>query len=487
MTILPIKLISEVDQPIFGANLLNLAKLERLGFLVVPGVGVSPPEIVLNIILKHLEGAGREIFEGKVSLAKSELAKIPLPEQLQKEVKSFKSFYLNGEIIRKKELLWRRLMEVWLREIGNKIWNNSLGVGVASRLSSQAVFNVHGSFTHVSAHYDPQLKDVVIKCKQKLLPPILKKIDDLVASANKKLFLPQIYEFLMIGEKVFLVKVTPFTQTLHVSKTEDVVVSKKDERALQKTAVKIFLNLSEGYTVASNLDGILIEGERISGFDNLTFQIGESALSFPGKPVIYKLPDIYDQEKIRGALRLINQTSILKESAKTFLYIRNKKSLHNLELGLPVARSCQELLQLKRELAVLGINRKGTLRFWQVMSVPENFINLGDYLAVGIDGVILDLDELQKNLGGYDVAEGEFYKGQVRALVSFLKLPLKSLHSAKIPVLAKGELTLHHDILDFLVEAGVWGVVINNPLQVESIPEHLSFVERRMVLKRLGL
>lgn len=486
MTVLPIKLITEIDQPLFGASLLNLAKLQRASFPVVPGVGVSPPEIVLNIILKHLKDAKVEVLEGKLYLVKAELDKISIPEELEKEIKHFKSFYFSGQVFKKREYLWKKMLESWLEEIKAKAWNQGLGEGIASRLSAKAVFNIQDNFMQASAHFDPELKEVVIKSDKKLLPPALKKIDEVVLAANKNLVFPQIYEFLVASGKVQIVSISPFTQTLPVSSTEDVVITKRDERKIQKTAVKLFLNLSEGYAVAGNIDGILIDGERVKGFDNLVFQIGESALSFPAKPVIYKLPDIKDHENIRGALRLIHQASILSETAKAFLYIRNKKNLYNLELGLPVARSTEELLQLKRELAVLGISRKGTLRFWLEMATPENFINLQDYLIVGIDGVILNLDELQRNLGGYEIAEGQFYKGHVKALVNFLKPAMKTLHQSKIPVLVKGDLVMHHEVLDSLIESGVWGVVANNPLQAESVPEHLGWMERRMVLKRLS-
>ncbi len=485
MTVLPIKHITEVDQPILGADIFNLAKLQRSGIPVVLGVAVSPPEIVLNVILKHIQGIKSEVFESRLELIKSDLAKISIPEELEKETKNFKAFFIQGLIFKKKNDFWKALLNIWIEEIKLKIWNNGLGNGVASNLSSQVIFNVHDSFSEVSAYFDPDLKEVIIKSPAKLPPPMLKKIDQVVLDANKKLFIPQVYRFLIIEGKPFIVSVSPFTQTLPVSKTEDIVITKKVEVELCKKAVKLFLNLSSGFAVAHNIDGILIEGEKIKGFDNLVFQIGESALSFPGKPVIYKLPDIVDASKIRGTLRLINQTSILDETAKTFLFIRNKKSLYNLELGIPLTRTSGELLQLKRELAVRGISRKGVLRFWLECGVPENFINLEDYLTVGIDGIILNLDELQKNLGGYEVSEGQFYKDHVQALVKFLKPAFKILHQSKIPVLIKGELALHHEILDFLVESGIWGVTVNTPLQAESVPEHLAWVERRMVSRRL--
>ena len=117
--------------------------------------------------------------------------------------------------------------------------------------------------------------------------------------------------------------------------------------------------------------------------------------------------------------------------------------------------------------------------------VPENFINLERYLKVGFDGAILDLDFLQKSLGGYELEEGEFYKKQVQTLIKFLEPIFKIFHQHEIPVLAKGCLNLYPDILEFLIEKGVWGIVVNTALEAESAPDHLSWVEKRMVMKRL--
>ena len=203
------------------------------------------------------------------------------------------------------------------------------------------------------------------------------------------------------------------------------------------------------------------------------------------KPVIYKLPDIKDQG-IEGAARLIHDKKLLDKASEAYLFARNKKDLLNLELGVPYLRSSDELLQLKRELAVRGITRKGTLKLWMEAAVPENVINLEDYLTVGIDGVILNLDKLQELLGGYKTQDGGYYNRQVGALIKFIKPLFKTVHKVKIPVLVKGELTLHPDILELVIEEGTFGVVVNTLAEASSIPDHLSWMERRIVSKKFN-
>ena len=41
---------------------------------------------------------------------------------------------------------------------------------------------------------------------------------------------------------------------------------------------------------------------------------------------------------------------------------------------------------------------------------------------------------------------------------------------------------MHPDILNFLVEKGCWGIVANNIIEAENLPEHLCWVEKRAVL-----
>lgn len=484
MNILPIKFISEFDQPIFGVNFFNLAKLQRNGFPVAQGVVVAAPEMVLKTVLEHLDFTQKEVFEQRLVIVKNRLAKVPCPVELGGALGKERSFYLNGRNLKKKERVWQELLNLWYEEVRAKFWRSGFNTGMTINLTPQAIFFVSNGFTTASAYFDQNINGVVIKAVN-LHPSVLKEIDEMVLAANKKLFFSQIYSFLVIRKEVQLVGASPFTQTLAVSPTSDIIIPKTKQQKLVKSAVKIFFNLSQGFTIPANLDGVLIEGEKSGDFESTVFKVAEAALSFPGRPVIFRLPDVADGD-VQGTLRLIHQKSLLDRSVEAFLFVRNKKSLLNVELGIPSARTPDELVQIKQKLSARGVNRKGVLKFWLEMVVPENLLNLEDYLAVGIDGVILNLDRLQFYLGGYEVIEGEFYRKQVVALVKFIQPAFKVLYKARVSILAKGELCIHPDILDCLIENGVWGIVANTEIEAESLPEHLNWSERRMVAKRFA-
>lgn len=485
MIILPIKHLNEQDQPIFGASLFNLAQLERNNFPVWPGLAISPPEIILETVLKYLETSKSQIFEQNLEIIKKDLVSLPEPVELLTDLGKHKNFYLNGEIIKNKKLLWLKLLNIWLEEIKNKFLTFGFSPKITD-LKALATFFIDDKFISLQAYYEPGLDEVIIKSRGEITPEILQKIDQLVLEGNKKLLIPQNYLFLEIKNQIKLVKISPYTQNIPLSKEEDLIVPKAEQKKLIKSAIKLFLNLSSGFVVSQNLDGVLIEGENILGFDERVFKLAESALTFYNKPVIFKLPDIESDKEIRGTLRLLNQKSLLKEAVEAFFFVRIKKNLFNLELAIPFLRSSNELMEIKKELLSMGLSRKGSLKFWMEFKIPENFINLEKYLEVGFDGAILDLDFLQKSLGGYEIEEGEFYKKQVQTLIKFLEPAFKTFHQNKIPVLVKGGLNLYPDVLEFLVEKGVWGVVVNTALEADSAPEHLSWVEKRMVMKRLS-
>ena len=140
---------------------------------------------------------------------------------------------------------------------------------------------------------------------------------------------------------------------------------------------------------------------------------------------------------------------------------------------------------MKRELAVRKFTRRNWFKIWLEVGVPENVINLEDYLTSGLDGVVLNIDELMAFLGGFDAMSEEvsFYKKDIRALALFLGDGLKVLHRAKIPFIAYGKMTLDSRVLDFLVDMGVYGVVVER-YEADSAREYLYQVEKKVILRR---
>lgn len=491
MNILPIGHIEELDQPLFGASLFNLAKLHRANLPIPSGVAISPPEIFLQTVISCLETKDKVVLEQQLPIIKKELLRLKIPVELVQALKKHKQFYLEGQILTDINKLWQELLRQWLDMVIERFWNQGFYKGITDSLPARAVFFTQEKFIAkhqacliiCQAFFDPDFGEVVVQGGVRFSSNTLQDIDALVTQANKKLVIPQIYHLIVINDKPYITKIAPFTHTLPVSQQTDVVISKKEEKFLTKSAVKIFLNLSRGFTLTNNLDGVIIEDIPGSDYETMIFKLTEAALSHPNKDVIYRLPDELSKE-VRGTLRLINDPKLLDKSCNTFLFARHKKNLLNVSIAIPLTRSVEEMLQLKRDLAAKNITRKGLLKIWWEVSIPENIVNLEEYLATGLDGIILDLNNLQQLYGGYQVFEGEFYKNQVATLKKVLEPFFKVTNKEKVPVIVKGSLSMHHELLDFLVSSGIWGIVTNNPLEAESLPEHLNWTEKRLIAKK---
>ena len=497
--ILPIRLITEEDGPIFGSGAVNLGKLSRLGFPVGLGIVVTPPEFKLKTTLEHFDFGKREVFEQSLNLVKKEILAISAPEILEKETNKHKHFLLNAKIVKGVKGLWQELLNTWLEEIKERLWKDGFFPGISQNLEPQIVIFIKKIDSLGSAFFDPISDDVLINIKSgKISPGDQKRIYDLVKEANKKLFLPYEYEWIL-DEGVKLVSLKPYTPNLVIASEAKQSISEIAASPMvprndkYKRAVKIFLDMSQGLTVEKEVDGVYISSEKIfdlnkpsDSFENLVFKLVESATTFPNSPILLKLADKSEgMGKVRGTLRLLHQQNLFQPMVDVLDFARHKKGLTNIHIVVPFVRGVNELLQIKRELAVKKFMRKNSLQIWMEVAVPENIINPEEYLVAGLDGVVLNLDELVSFLNGFDQTEAELlaFKNEIKGLLKFLEDGLKLLHKSKIPFIACGSLTLYPEVLEYLVEKGVYGIVVEK-YEAHSVKDLLYQTEKKMILRR---
>lgn len=494
--ILPIKILRDEDSPIFGPLNVILGKLSRNGFPVASGIVVSPPSLHLLSVLKHHDFGSREVFEQSLTLVKKDLEKTALPEILEKETKAHKKFFLASQgtpgSVESVKKLWIVLLNNWLEEIKQRLWNSGIYPGITENLEPQKVYFIDKVKASGKAYFSPEHEEVVVEITSgNLEPKDLKKLDEIVLAANKKLFIPHEYQWILDGS-VKLFKVLPYTPKISTPGVSSFVTSELHPGGeVSKSTVKVFLDFSKGLVV-DEADGIFIDSGQIfdlsqsqNSYEELIFKLVETATSFPDSPILVKLADKNEgMGKIRGSLKLIHQKSLLDPLCEAVLFARNKKGLKNIHLVIPFVRGVMELMQIKRELAVRKLLRKNNLQIWLEICTPENVINLEDYLITGIDGVILNLDELSAHFMGFDHREETVsgYKHEVAGLIKFLEDGIKLLHQAKIPFIAFGNQTLNPTVLEFLVEKGVYGVVVER-YEVPSMSEILHQAEKRMILR----
>lgn len=486
--ILPIKLLTDEDAPIFGNLSVALGKLSRFGLPVGQAFAVTPPNLKLKTVFEHHDFGTKEVFTQSLTLVEKEIRQIPVPEALSHELKKHKKFLLNSKEFKSIKNLWLALLSFWLDQIKHRLWNKGFYPGITEELDPQIVVAIKKIEGLCSSYFDPMQDDVAISIKSgKAHPADLKKIMELTELANKKLFIPHEYEWI-IDDGVKLTGIKPYTPAV-TGILPPIVLSCKASPCEAKSAVKVYFELSKGYAIERS-DGVYIDSGKVfnpdkpkESFEDLAFKLVESATTFPDSPVLFKLADIpEDQGKVRGALRLLHQTSLFNPLISVLDFARHKKGLINIHIVIPYVRGVNELLQIKRELAVKNLARKNSLGIWLEVCVPENIINMESYFEAGIDGVVLNLDELISNLNGFDHQEGElaFYKQEVEGLIKFLGDGIKLLHKSKIPFIAYGSLTLNSKILEFLVEKGVYGIVVER-YEAHSAYDLLRQIERKIV------
>ncbi|MDP3758819.1 MAG: putative PEP-binding protein, partial [Candidatus Daviesbacteria bacterium] len=426
-------------------------------------------------------------------LVKKEITKIPVPEILVREAGQHKRFLLHGEKIRGVKALWSALLDNWLDQIKERLWNSGFYVGIADNLDPKVVALVKNPEAFACSCKDSFQDDVLVNTKSgKIHPTDLKKIVELTELANKKLFIPNEYEW-VIDKGVKLVGIRPYNPPSAVVEMRVLDSTTPVPEIKAKSAVKVFFDLSEGITVEKDVDGVYIASEKIfdlnkphESFDNLVFKVVESAITFPNSPVFFKLADQSEgMGKVRGSLRLLHQKNLMDPLLEVLDFARHNKGLTNVHIVIPFVRGVSELLQIKRELATKKLMRKVSLQYWMEVAVPENIINMEDYLIAGIDGVVLNLNELIAHLNGFDPSEPELalYKNEVDGLIKFLGDGIRLLHKSKIPFIAYGSLTLYPKVLEFLVEKGVYGLVADR-YEAHSAHDLLYQVEKRVLLRK---
>lgn len=490
MEILPISVLDNQDIPIFGKLNVSLGQLARSGITVGRGVVVTPPVLSLKTTLEHYDFTNKEVFEQTLTLVKKEIERTPIPDILLKELKNKKKYWVLDNQFKSIREVWLNLMDSWLSQIKVRVWKDGFYKGITEGLEPQIVIFINKLESFGTAFYDPLQDDVVINIKEgKIHPSDLKKIVELVSSANKKLIISHEYGWI-VDSGVKLAQIMPYTPLL-VSEGVNLYHPPGVKLNEARCAVKIFVDYSKGLTIETGADGTFLASEKIfspekpeEGFENMVLKLVELGTAFPDKPILFKLSDVSEgMGGLRGTLRLLHQKSLLDPILNAIDFTVNKKGLKNIELILPFARNAREIIDLKRELAEKKLSRRNSLKYWLEIAVPENIINLEDYLMIGIDGVIFNLDELLSHLTGFDLVREElnFYKKEISALIKFLGEPFRILHKAKLPILACGNLLQQSEILEFLIEKGVYGIVIEKHESL-SMKDILYQMEKKHIL-----
>jgi hypothetical protein len=490
MEIIPLRFITDEDVSLVGKDLVTLATIKRLGFPVPDGIVIFPPHIPFKTILKSYLEHDTERFEQSLDIIRSKVFNIPLPEKLEHELK---------EHHLKASQVWKDALQRWMAQIRSKVWREGVSEQLVEDLSPIPIFFTGAHKSWGEAFYEPDSRTIEIKVVQGELSGDEQEILKRYVERLKKKILDHYVLHWIIDEKgIYIIQISAFTHTIEEKKFEAEVSirsfvpeHKKEERI--QTKLKLFGDFSEGLVVDHDIDGIYLASERIETDDQKIMKLVESGI-LADDYVIFQLTNHKSFSDVSSTLRLIHQPELVQKEIRTFLFAKHnygktrlhgtkplRQSLLHLQLGIPKITSVFELEEMKKLMQKCGVERRGNTKYWVELSVPENWVHIELYLKAGLDGIIVDLDELYGALIGVEgYRTHPFYTFSAEVVLSFLKTYIKK---AGVPILFKSERILDDEVVRFVVEEGVFGLILNR-IQLGGARQYISRFEKRHMLNK---
>lgn len=272
-----------------------------------------------------------------------------------------------------------------------------------------------------------------------------------------------------------------------------------------KTATKIYVNLAEKELAneisKKNVNGVgllraefmianigihpkeAIKNKKQGDFINkLTNDMTTFCKAFYPRPVVYRATDFKTNEYrslpggstwepteanpmlgFRGAYRYISSPEVFNLELEAIKNVRKK--YNNLWLMIPFVRSPQELMKVKRLVATAGLLESPTFKFWMMVEIPVNVIQIEDFIKVGIDGVSIGSNDLTMLTTGTDRDNAEvanaFDERSPAVLWSLRRVIRKcKKHGVTTSICGQAPST-YEDLVYKLVRYGVTSISVN--------------------------
>lgn len=189
-----------------------------------------------------------------------------------------------------------------------------------------------------------------------------------------------------------------------------------------------------------------------------------------------------------GASRILASPEVLRLEIEALKILTETKQMRDIRLVVPFVRTVKELSDVKITLANEGIERGQNFSLWLSVDTPVNAILLEQFIAQGIDGIHVNLDNLTSLLMGLDKNShyvAHLYDEQNPAVMWVLEHVIKTANKHYLP----SAISLHnsHYISTLFVKKLVeWGMdILAVPLnKIESIRKIIADEEMRKITKK---
>lgn len=290
-----------------------------------------------------------------------------------------------------------------------------------------------------------------------------------------------------------------------------------------KTATKVYVNLAEpqraNEVAKLNVDGVgllraefmiadigvhpkeaIKKKEQGKFIEKLSHDLEIFCKAFHPKPVMYRATDFKTNEYrsleggkywepvepnpmlgFRGAFRYIASPEVFNLELQAIKVVREKYD--NLHLMIPFVRSPDELVKIRRLVASEGLFEKASFKFWMMVEIPVNVIQIDDFIKVGIDGVSIGSNDLTMLIEGTDRDNSEVareFNERTPAVLWALKRVIRKCSEAGITSSICGQApSEYEDLVKKLVRWGITSVSVN-PDVVGRVREVISEAEKEI-------
>jgi pyruvate, water dikinase len=295
----------------------------------------------------------------------------------------------------------------------------------------------------------------------------------------------------------------------------------KEEIFSGKTATKVYVNLAEVERAEEisklNVDGVgllraefmianigmhpkeAIKNKKQGKFiDELADSLTVFCKAFNPRPVVYRATDFKTNEYrslpggekwepiepnpmlgFRGAYRYITNPEVFNLELQAIKKVREKYK--NLHLMIPFVRSPEELKSVRRLVAAEGLFDSVTFKFWMMVEIPINVIQIDDFIDVGIDGISVGSNDLTMLLTGTDRDNAEVsnsFNERAPAVLWSLRRVIRHCHARGVTTSICGQApSTYPDLVEKLVRYGITSMSIN-PDAVNKVRTTVSEAEK---------
>lgn len=272
-----------------------------------------------------------------------------------------------------------------------------------------------------------------------------------------------------------------------------------------ETVTKIYLDITDAKVIrnvnSDAFDGVYgLRGEEIiKGFDGFlkgneqqfieygVTQILKLVNKDKQKDYIYSISNLsgiqaakYTGINSSGLNMHIENPYVFELELEMLRQVRNKKNFRRLWMSMKGFNQVADYKYFKKIIEEHALKRSPSFRFFMEIDLIPPFLNIMDYVDDNLDGVIIDLDLILKQILGTKVSITSILNNKL--FWSMMDNISSQTENRKIPLVLKSKLLSESDeLLSTLLKYGVLGVTI--------IPDKLLETRNRLhklELKRLG-